>query len=338
MVRNTPEVKQLNTELIRREIQRNEKSTKASISKETGLSVATCNTIINELLGTGEIIQADQETVYMGRPAVRYQYNRDYHHVLVMYISNEQGINKIEYVIADALGNQVQREQISPKTITYDLIAELVGDAIVKDSLIQGMTFGIPGVSHHGVIEYCDVESVVGIDIEGRLKQQFGIDVEVRNDMDFIASGVYHSINNISGNLATVYFPSKSDGCVGCGFVIDGKVLRGSSKFAGEISYAAEAFGVSRKEQQKLTENRQSFIEFVSKAVLIVIATIDPEVIMIIGDNITQEEIIEIQNQCKRVVSEQHIPKLITDSKISEHYLNGLIYTALKQLQFPILE
>lgn len=45
----------------------------------------------------------------MGRPAVRYQYNRDYLQVLVMYISNEQGIHKIEYAVADALGNYVPR-------------------------------------------------------------------------------------------------------------------------------------------------------------------------------------------------------------------------------------
>lgn len=336
MVRSTPEVKQLNTEVIRRQIQRNEKCTKASISKETGLSVATCNTIINEMLEEGEIIQMDPEEIYMGRPAVRYTYNKDFQHVLVMYINNEQGINTIEYAVADALGNQIERKAINPDVITYDLIAEIVADVTRRDQLIQGMTFGIPGVSHHGVIEYCDVDSVVGIDIEGQLQEQFGVKVEIRNDMDFISTGVYHTVDHGGGNLATMYFPVNAEGCVGCGFVIDGKVLRGNTKFAGEVSYIAEAFGIPRREQMKIDSNSEEFIEFVAKMVMVVIGTIDPEVIMIIGNDISEQSLDKIRQQCEKIVSGSHMPRTMTDNQVSEHYLKGLIYVALKQLQFPI--
>lgn len=336
MVRNTPEVKQLNKELIRREIQKHEKCTKAGISKETDLSVATCNTIFNEMLDAGEIIQAEQEEIYMGRPPSLFIYNPDYQHVLVMFISNEQGINTVEFVVADALGNQIRREQVHPDIITYDMIEKLVAEIIQEDLLIQGMTFGIPGISHHGVIEYCDVESVVGVDMAGGLQRKFKIEVEIRNDMDFISTGVYHTVEHNGGNLAAMYFPTAGNGCVGCGFVIDGKVLRGHTKFAGEISYVAEGFGIPRQKQNELLADPTAFCDFAAKTVLIVIGTIDPETIMLMGNAVSPEDIDLIKEKCKAVISDRHIPKLLVDDGISDYYLNGLIRVALDQLQFQL--
>jgi len=338
MVRNTPEVKQLNKELIRRAIQKNEKCTKVSISKEANLSVATCNTIFNEMLEDGEIIRVDQEEIYLGRPASQFAYNPDYQHVLVMYIQNEQGVNTIEYAVADAVGNQIYREQVHPEIITYDLIKNLVENIMKEDTLIQGMAFGIPGVSHHGVIEYCDVESMIGVDVVGQIQEQFGIKVEIRNDMDFVSNGVYHTVFHHGGNLATMYFPMKEASCVGCGFIIDGKVLRGHSKFAGELSYIAEAFGISREKQAEMLMSRAAFRELVAQMILIVCGTIDPEVIMLMGNEIDEEDLAAIRKHCSKVISDKHIPRLIVDNQIAEYYINGLIRVALDQRQFPITQ
>jgi len=336
MVRNTPEVKQLNKELIRRAIQKNEKCTKASISKEANLSIATCNTIFNEMLEDGEIIRIDQEEIYMGRPASQFAYNPDYQHVLVMYIENEQGVNAIEYAVADAMGNQICREHVHPEIITYDLIAKLVTNVIKEDSLIQGIAFGLPGISHHGVIVNCDVESMIGVDVVGQLQTQFGIEVEIRNDMDFVSNGVYHAVEHTGGNMATMYFPLKEASCVGCGFIIDGKVLRGHSKFAGELSYIAEAFGISRKKQAEMLMNRTAFRELVSRMILIVCGTIDPEIIMLMGNEIDEVDLAVIREHCSKVISDKHIPRLIVDNRIAEYYINGLVRVALDQRQFPI--
>lgn len=338
MVRNTLEVKQLNKERIRQEIQKSEKCTKASISKETELSVATCGSILNEMLEEGEIIQISQEENIIGRPANQFVYNPDYQHVLVMWINNEQGINTIEYAVADALGHKIKHDQLHPEVITYDLIESLVADTLQSDGLIQRMAFGIPGVSHRGVIEYCDVESVVGVDVEGQLQAKFGIEVEVRNDMDFISNGVYHTVPHDGGNLVTMYFPPKGKGCVGCGLVINGKVLRGHSKFAGELSYILEGFGIPGQQQIEMLSDRTAFCEMVGKMVLIIIGTIDPETIMVMGNDINQEDLAVIQENCKKVVSESHIPKLLADNKITEYYINGLIREALEQLQFKVLK
>lgn len=53
---NTQQVKRINVELVKNTLRSMGVGTKASIANLTKLSVATCGTILNELLQTGEII------------------------------------------------------------------------------------------------------------------------------------------------------------------------------------------------------------------------------------------------------------------------------------------
>lgn len=53
---NTQQVKRINVELVKNTLRSIGVGTKASIANLTKLSVATCGTILNELLQTGEII------------------------------------------------------------------------------------------------------------------------------------------------------------------------------------------------------------------------------------------------------------------------------------------
>lgn len=333
---STPEVKQFNKEQVRQEIQRSGKSTKAAISRKTSLSVATCNTAFNEMLKDGEILQVEQEEIHTGRPASQYIYNPDYQHVLGMYIHTKGEELIAEYATADSLGNPITRRQLLPKQVDYDFIQTQIEESIQKDPLIRGISLGLPCVIAGGVIEYCDIESLVGINIETRLEERFQMEVEIRNDMDFISYGVYNSLSRKNDNMAIMYFPVGSDSYVGCGFVIDGKVLRGFTKFAGELSYIAEGFGISRQEQLAALQDRERFCSLAAKMVLVVISTIDPEELVLMGNEITDSEAQVIRQSCKQIVSEKHIPKLMVENNIEEHYICGLIRTALNKLQFPL--
>lgn len=102
MVGSTPEVRQLNRERIRRELHVRKTCTKAEMAAWTGLSVSTCNTILNEMRADGEIIRTSQEDGYVGRPASRFEYNADYLHVLVVYVVTDHGENTVAFAVADA--------------------------------------------------------------------------------------------------------------------------------------------------------------------------------------------------------------------------------------------
>lgn len=334
MLRSTPGVKQLNRERIRRQIQDHATCTKAEVSRWTSLSVSTCNTILNEMESEGEIIHVSQEDSYVGRPASRFQYNPDYLHVLVMYVLGGQDENTVAVAVANAIGEVLWSDQRHPASITYAVIEELMAEQLSADPLIRGIAFGFPGVSHDGVIERCDVESLVGVDIVGQVRERFGIVPEIRNDMDFVANGVYHSITHHGGNLAAIYFPENA--YVGCGFVIDGKALRGYSKFAGELSYIAEGFGISRADQQQAMVDRTAFRDFAAKMVLVACGTIDPEVVMLMGNRVDDADLAAISEFCAGIVSRQHLPSLLADNNVSDYYVTGLVRVMLDLLLFQL--
>lgn len=336
MLHSTPDVKRLNRERIRKQAQEHESFTKAEIAKWTALSLSTCNTILNELQSEGEIIHLSQDESYVGRPASRFQYNPDYLHVLVLYVVDQRDENTLAFAVANALGEILSREELHPAAITYDVVEDLIVKQTSADNLIRGISFGIPGVARNGVIERCDVEALVGVDVERRIYEKVGITPELRNDMDFIANGVYHAISHNGGNLATLLFPQT--GFVGCGFVIDGKPLRGSSEFAGELSYIAEGFGVTKKSQQAMLKDRSAFRQFVAKMVLIACCTIDPEVIMLMGNNLDQTDVASIREFCEPIVSGQHLPRLLVDHDVADYYVAGLVRAMLDSLQFQLMQ
>ncbi|MCH1981920.1 ROK family protein [Ruminococcus sp. OA3] len=335
---STPDLKLYNKELIRKEIQNNETCRKSQIAQLTSLSIGTCNTAINEMLRDNEIIKVDQEELIMGRPADRFCYNKDYFHVMGMYLSGEHRCNLIEYAVADALGNENIHESLETEVITYEVIEKIVDEMLTADPLIRSLSIGIPGITSSGVVERCDISTIVGVDLEGQLRRKFHIDVEVRNDMDFIAYGAYHTIYNGSANMAAVFFPSESEGTVGCGFVVNGKVLRGYTKFSGEVSYILEGFGISRKQQAKYWGDRDIFLVYAAQIVLIIIATLDPEEIVLIGNGIHQDEVPVISEFCSKIVSDSHIPKIIATSDYANNYIKGLVRASINRISFPISE
>lgn len=336
MLHSTPEVKRLNRERIRKQIQEHETFTKNDVARWTELSLSTCNTILNELLSDGEVIHLSQDDSYVGRPASRFKYNPDHLHVLGLYVVDDEDENTVGFVVANALGGVLARGAIHPDVITPQVVEDLIAEQLAADHLIKGISFGFPGVARDGVIERCDVESLVGVDLARQVRDRFDIPFEMRNDMDFITSGVYDSVAHDGGNLAALLFPRS--GFVGAGFMIDGRPLGGSSKFAGELSYIAEGFGVSRPEQQRALKDRSSFREFAGRMVLVACCTVDPEVVVLLGNDVDDADIVAIKEFCEPIISGQHLPRLLATNRTGDFYASGLVRVLLDALQFELMQ
>ena len=336
-IESTSALKQMNKERIRKESQKCESFTKSQIAKMTGLSVATCNTFLNEMFSTGEIFKVDQEELIMGRPADRFSYNKDYHHVMGLYVYSARGENTICYTVADALGNWLDREKKEVKIITYDEILGVVTSAVKQDPLIRSISVGIPGITRHGVVESCDIESLVGSDLEGGLTSETKIDVEVRNDMDFLTYGAYYTMYQGKDNLATVFFPEDSTGTFGCGFIINGRILRGHTRFSGELAYVLEAFGISREQQVMDGNDPEKLRNNMSKVIMTITAVIDPEEIILLSKSLSDENLNIILELCTDIIPKDHIPKIVVEHDYEGLYSSGLIRASIGRLQYPIL-
>lgn len=333
---STPDLKQYNKELIRREIQRHGRSTKAQIAKLTELSVATCNTIINELEADGEVFKAEKVELAMGRPADCFTYNRDFHHVLGIFVGKVRGSCHIDCTVADAMQNVISQRRINMDDITETELKKVIEEYIERDIKINCVSVGIPGVVRNGFIEQCDVPGLAGVRLKKNLSSIEKVFFRVHNDMSFLAYSAYYTVFNAKDDLAVAFFPGEYQGYVGCGFVINGKVLFGHSRFAGEVAYIFKEFGISMAEQIEMEKDMDAFLKYAARVVLIIVSTLNPGAILILGKKLSKEDIGYIGRYCAKVVGETHVPEIIVNDSVEEIYRHGLISSAVNKVQFPI--
>ncbi|MCH1981919.1 ROK family protein [Ruminococcus sp. OA3] len=337
-LKSISELKNFNTERIREAIQGKKIFTKSMIFRDTSLSMATCGNTINDMIENGEVIQVDREELQMGRPVARFTYNRDYLHVMGASVFTENHKYTAKIVITDALGDTLNHRCCDYEEFNYEDLLQLLSEELQMDPLIKGIEIGVPGVINGDMLEKCDIQSLAGLKLGRMIEEELHVTVQVKNDMDYMAYGAYHTKSEKRGNLAALYFPHDSKGIVGCGFVIDGRVLKGFSNFAGELYAIPEAFGISRQQQANAWKCRDDFLKYAAAMILTVVASINPEEIIIMGSNVQDGELSWIKNYCAGIIPEKHMVNISIDDKYKETYSSGLIKSALNRLLFPVSE
>ena len=146
IISNTTQVKHYNVGMVKNALKALPSGTKNTISRITGLSVATCNTILNELDATGEILEVASEYSSVGRPAKVYRFNENYSYICCIYMSYENKQKFLNYAIVNLLGNIIKEESMVKNRIDYDELENLVQGLIDQYENINAIGIGIPGV------------------------------------------------------------------------------------------------------------------------------------------------------------------------------------------------
>ena len=81
-MKDSTAIKKANKALIRKLLRSGKAYTKQQIALQTGLSVASCNTYLNEMEATGEVIGEKQKLHEVGRSSVLYKLNEEYESIL----------------------------------------------------------------------------------------------------------------------------------------------------------------------------------------------------------------------------------------------------------------
>ena len=330
IISNTAQVKSYNVKIVKNAFKAIPSGTKTTISRITGLSVATCNTILNELADTREILEIDSEYSNIGRPAKAYRFNENYSYICCIYISYENEKKIFNYAVVNLLGNIIKEQFMVKENINYDEIENLVQELIHEYDNIQAIGIGIPGVvNRKNVIDFCDIEELASCPLAERLEEKFGREVVIENDMNLIAYGFYQAGEyEEDKTIAVVSF--LKDNWPGSGIIVDGKIVHGNTNFAGEVSYLP--FGCTHDEQKKLLKNKEGIIQIVTQTICSLTAIINPETIIVTGTVLTKEILDEIHNLICEVIPVRHIPQIKLENNTDKYYLNGLSSMTLEYL------
>lgn len=332
-INNTSIVKKTNEETIIEALLKTDAATISFLSQQTGLSAATCGNILHELKERGEVMEMEPSASTGGRKARQFTLNADSHLVLGISVKTEGGVHSIDVALADWHGDYVEKDSRFYDVINYDLIERLTDEWIRRFPNIKAIGMGVQGVVSHGVIGICDTEELCDIPIQERLEARYSVKVNVENEMHYALYGFYRDQQyTVPKTIAMAAFVK--DNPPGARFVIDGRLVKGNTQFAGEISYIP--FESTRKQQLEKLYSPDSFPELAVKMTSAMISIINPQAIAFIGELSKGLDMEQVYEACSAFVPKEHMPELILIDDIQPYYQKGLTAITLKSLRFPL--
>ncbi len=329
--KNTLHVKQSNMELMRCTLRDIRSGTRNNIAAITGLSLATCGNLLNDMLEKGEVFEAELEESNGGRPARKYTYNENFALIASICITAEGKEKVLCYEVNNLYGEYIKREVNKYEILDIDVIDKLIGDILSEFKNIRALGIGIPGVvTKNGTIKTCDIKELTSKNIKQFIKEKYKIEVVVENETHAVAYGAYKSYGGGEkiNSLTTLIAP---DGyCLGAGIITCGQILRGYKNLAGEVSLLPKE--ISHNWVNVQPTNNETFIKSIVNAIISITAIINPEVVILMGSGIQESMLTHITMSAKRYISEEYLPQILYQPNWIKDYQEGIKAITLSKL------
>ena len=214
---------------------------RASISRQTGLSKQTVSEIARLLEDEGWIRETGRTRGHVGRTAVTYEIVPD----AACIAAVDLGGTKVRAAIAD-LSCRILAELTEPTDRrggrdVVRQIARLCRAAAEQDGIpfdkVRLAVVGVPGSPDPATGRVPMAPNIPGFDamnVEAALAEELGMDVILENDVNLAVLGE-HWIGSGSGIDDLAYIALGTG--IGAGIMVGGKLVRGFSNAAGELAF-----------------------------------------------------------------------------------------------------
>lgn len=327
MKTNPPPMKKLILHSIRKSLLELGSATKVELSEKLEISFPTISKFLTQMEKDHELTLIGLDDSSGGRRAKRYAYNPEYMLGLAIFLEKTE----TKYNIFNCLGEVKDGGEISSvlADVNLGLLTNFIEGILNKYPKISSIAIGVPASVNNGRIFYIPgYEHLQNFDLKGYLENQFSLPVVIENDMNAAVLG-YRDRKRISANKSLVYLYFGQNG-PGAGFMINGDVVRGSTFFAGEVSfvpqYNEQNFGQmleSGSEPKKLAIDEGYQIDAISRLIASFVAIINPHTIIFCNDEVEKEIVNKITMSSSEYIPSKHLPEL-TISDWKHDYLYGL--------------
>lgn len=314
---NSGTIKSINIKSVLKTLSEHESITKSDIAKYTGLSFPTVSTVIEHLIYKNEVNEVGVEGSIGGRCAKKYSLNPMYVVSLLLYLEG----NKLNWIVSDFCRNKIASGNLNCKDRILEEMDEII--YLIKSSYSQlaSIVIGVASNVNNGkIMSHIEYKELQGVNITELFEEKYGIPVIIENDMNVAIRGYWdrHSSNDIEV-VVNIYI---GDNGMGASMIINGKVLKGKSNFAGElhylpicddnIKYAKEGFGES------------DIVEYYGKVIQSYVSLINPNLIVLYNNVYIKGKLEDIKNYCKVRIPEEAMAKIILSDEFKEDYEFGL--------------
>ena len=214
---------------------------RAEIAKLTKLTPPTVTNIVSELLESRLVMESEHGESTGGRKPIMLRINSAAYHVIGVYA----GSQKVKAVAAQLDGKIVHQSEVAiPSSPTKEQFLQVLLQAVRLGLEGSGRPreeiLGI-GVGMHGLVDptrgvslFAPNLNLYDIDIKGVLEREFGLSVEVDNDVRALALG--ESWFGQGQGIANFVCVKVGTG-VGTGILIDHQLYHGATFTAGELGH-----------------------------------------------------------------------------------------------------
>lgn len=319
LINNTYRVKLTNKTLIKNALKSIGTATRTEVSQKTGLSIATCRNILNELVKSGEVLEADLEaTNNVGRPARKYSFNKDFSYVAGINMNIDGDERTLQYIVANLDGEIIADERQQKESVTIEDLTEMTDMLLEKWSDITSLAFGIPGIfNKEGLILDCDFKSLNGINIIESIGPLHGIDIIMASTPDLVTYG-YYSLHPELKNDTVAGLIAPIGERLGAGIVIDGSIYKGGNNLAGEVGYMY--FG---------EDTEKETTDHLYTAVSAVITLLGPDDLILYGRRFSDEVYDLIIDRCRELFHDEFLPDFIHLDDCYTELIHGIVQLAL---------
>lgn len=324
---NTNLQKEINLNKLRNAFKLKKIASKPQLAEQTGLSVVTINSLVSILVENGEVIEDVIMPSNGGRPATAYRFNNEFSLALVIYMYEQNSQDTVFISVSDLYGEIVDKIEKKMSEIKKDSFDSFIEKMLLKYPNIKVISFGMPGEEVDGRLLISDYKELKDQYFTTYIKEKFNLPVLFENDINAAIEGYCcsHGVTK-SQCVIGIYFPSKYP--PGAGIYIDGGIYKGRNGLAGEIKYLP--LGV---DWENFDFNKIQMKEIILKTLLAFSCMYNPEIIVLYGDEISDNIILEFKGKCSSEIEKIMIPEIIISKDLNHDFEIGIKQIALNYLE-----
>ena len=303
-----------------------ESYTKQQISAMTGLSVATCNTLLNDMESNGILSIGDEKELRgVGRGSSLYSIDDGHEYYILVNISVQKEHRIVDYYVVSATGNIIQKSHAECEVVKVKDIADVIEGFMTEYSNANQIILSIPGVIDEDEIAFSDIRELEGAGLKEKLREQFDKGISIENDMHCIAYGYKDNRQGENTVITFAWFPGHIQ--PGTVTMHKGQIISGYNGIAGLAGFMP--LGISPDEIPDLMVDGKC-TDIISRIIGAVIAFNNPNEIVFSGELISKKVLTEVAEYCSRSVPAKYMPEFKVVADFDEFLINGMFQIAIE--------
>lgn len=328
MKANSVLMKELNKDMVRKHLKLAKSATKPELAAKTGLSVVTVNSLITEMVESGEVLQGECIPSNGGRPSTQYFYNKDYSYAAIIYGHQDNNRNLIQLTLVNLSGETVTKKGEYFADIKVESFDEWLDEMFIQYPAIGLVAFGLPGEEENQVITINDYPDIIGDEFMKHYKERYKVPVIFENDVNASVSGYYYSHQEPSQqNVVGIYFPRIY--LPGAGVLIGGEIYHGAQNFAGEFTFIPTPYAWRELEYN----NPMQVSEVLGQLLAMYSCILAPDHFVLYGDFWTEEIKVRTKEYADHLLKGKFKLKITFSESLDQDFEKGMIHLALDYLE-----